>query len=124
MNETLLTPAEAAQRFRVSVDTIRRLLRNKKMRGVRVGGQWRVPEESVQRLFAPRVEETVVVQVDTWKDLVRLAREAGTATTAEERRAYLEAIYMAIRGMLGPGDRTDEDAIYQAILAKRAEDKV
>ena len=50
---TLLTVEEAAQNLRVSPDTIRRFLRNKKLRGVRVGGQWRIPTDAVQELYGP-----------------------------------------------------------------------
>ena len=48
----LLTVAEAAIELRVSTDTIRRLLRTGKMRGLRVGGQWRVSEDSLPRPFS------------------------------------------------------------------------
>ena len=48
---TLLTVEEAAQQLRVSPDTIRRFLRDKKLRGVRVGGQWRIPKDAVQGVF-------------------------------------------------------------------------
>jgi excisionase family DNA binding protein len=44
----LLTVDEAAERLRVSPDTIRRSLRDKKLLGVRVGGQWRIPEQALQ----------------------------------------------------------------------------
>jgi excisionase family DNA binding protein len=50
---TLLTVEEAAQQLRVSPDTIRRFLRDKKLRGVRVGGQWRIPKDAVQGVFGP-----------------------------------------------------------------------
>jgi excisionase family DNA binding protein len=50
---TLLTVEEAAQQLRVSSDTIRRFLRGKKLRGVRVGGQWRIPKDAVQGVFGP-----------------------------------------------------------------------
>lgn len=51
MDSTLLTVEEAAKQLRVSPDTIRRFLRDKKMRGVRVGGQWRIPKDAVQSVF-------------------------------------------------------------------------
>jgi excisionase family DNA binding protein len=50
---TLLTVEEASQQLRVSPDTIRRFLRDKKLRGVRVGGQWRIPKDAVQGVFGP-----------------------------------------------------------------------
>ena len=51
MDSPLLTVEEAAKQLRVSPDTIRRFLRDKKMRGVRVGGQWRIPKDAVQSVF-------------------------------------------------------------------------
>ena len=51
MDSPLLTVEEAAKQLRVSPDTIRRFLRDKKMRGVRVGGQWRIPKNAVQSVF-------------------------------------------------------------------------
>jgi excisionase family DNA binding protein len=50
---SLLTVEEAAQKLRVSPDTIRRFLRNKKLLGMRVGGQWRIPLEAIQAVFGP-----------------------------------------------------------------------
>ena len=49
----LLTVEEASQQLRVSQDTIRRFLRDRKMRGVRVGGQWRIPSDAIQAVFGP-----------------------------------------------------------------------
>jgi excisionase family DNA binding protein len=51
----LLTVDEAAQQLRVSPDTIRRFLRDKRLRGVRVGGQWRVPAEAIQEAQSPQM---------------------------------------------------------------------
>ena len=45
----LLTVKEAASKFRMHPDTIRRLLRDGYLRGVRVGGQWRLPGESTEK---------------------------------------------------------------------------
>jgi excisionase family DNA binding protein len=48
---SFLTVEEAAQKLRVSPDTIRRFLRDKKVHGVRVGGQWRIPTNALQAVF-------------------------------------------------------------------------
>lgn len=50
---SLLTVEEAAKQLRVSPDTIRRLLRDKKLRGVRVGGQWRIPNDAIEAVYLP-----------------------------------------------------------------------
>jgi excisionase family DNA binding protein len=47
-----LTVQEAAQQLRVSADTIRRFLRDKKLRGARVGGQWRIPTDALHGVIA------------------------------------------------------------------------
>lgn len=47
-----LTVEEAAQQLRVSPDTIRRFLRDRKLRGARVGGQWRIPTDALQGVIA------------------------------------------------------------------------
>jgi excisionase family DNA binding protein len=49
----LLTVEEAAHKLRVSPDTIRRFLRDKKLRGMRVGGQWRIPAPAIRAFYSP-----------------------------------------------------------------------
>jgi excisionase family DNA binding protein len=44
----LLTVDEAAAKLRVNADTIRRLMRQKKLPGVKVGGQWRISATALQ----------------------------------------------------------------------------
>lgn len=55
-NGSLLTAEEAAQQLRVSPDTVRRFLRDKKLHGVRVGGQWRIPTDAIQGVYLPAGE--------------------------------------------------------------------
>jgi excisionase family DNA binding protein len=50
----ILTVEEAAQQMRVSQDTVRRLLRNNKLPGSRVGGQWRVLAEGLNNITPPQ----------------------------------------------------------------------
>ncbi len=47
---TYFTPEELARRFKVSVMTINRLARQKKLLGIRCGKQWRFSEDAV-RIF-------------------------------------------------------------------------
>lgn len=47
---TYFTPGDLARRFKVSVMTINRLARQKKLLGIRCGKQWRFSEEAV-RIF-------------------------------------------------------------------------
>ena len=54
-DEHVLTVAEAAQRLRVSQETIRRWLRDGQLHGVRIGSTrvgWRIPESEVRRLLS------------------------------------------------------------------------
>jgi excisionase family DNA binding protein len=51
MNETLLTPEEAAGRLKVAKITILRWLRDGKLPGVKVGKLWRVKESDLQAFF-------------------------------------------------------------------------
>jgi excisionase family DNA binding protein len=54
MNERLLTVREVAERLRSSSETVRRWLRQGKLRGFRPGGTklgYRVPESELQRFI-------------------------------------------------------------------------
>jgi excisionase family DNA binding protein len=48
MAEALLTTQQAAQRLDVKVDTVQRYLRQGKIRAVRLGKFWRIPESALQ----------------------------------------------------------------------------
>ena len=49
MDDELLTVEEAAKRLKMHVGTVRRLLRDKRLPGVKVGPrQWRVPDAALQ----------------------------------------------------------------------------
>ena len=50
MYERLLTPAEVAEYLRISRRTVVRWVREGRLRAVRVGRQWRIPAEEVQRV--------------------------------------------------------------------------
>jgi excisionase family DNA binding protein len=48
--EDTVTPKELAAEFRCHPDTVRRLIRNGKLAAYRVGGQWRIKAEDVEKL--------------------------------------------------------------------------
>jgi excisionase family DNA binding protein len=53
--DPMLTVGEVAKRVRTSEATVRRWLREKKLRGVRPGGTrlgWRIPASEVERLLS------------------------------------------------------------------------
>lgn len=49
----LLTPSEAAKALRVTDQTIRRMLREGELVGVRVGKRWVVAKDSIRELLRP-----------------------------------------------------------------------
>lgn len=49
MQEKYLTPEQIAETLQVSPDTIMRLLRDKKLKGVKVGTQWRIKESALEQ---------------------------------------------------------------------------
>jgi len=54
-DDRMLTVEEAAERIRTTPHTVRRWLRDGKLRGTRPGGTrlgWRIPESEVQKLLA------------------------------------------------------------------------
>lgn len=54
-----LTVEEVASRLRVSTFTVRRWLRDGALQGVRIGGRWRVSEESLARFIAEQEGKAV-----------------------------------------------------------------
>lgn len=47
----LLTPEEVAEYLRIPVRTLRYWLREGRLKGVKVGTQWRIPEEELERFL-------------------------------------------------------------------------
>lgn len=62
MDEVLLTPEEVAERTKLNVVTIRRLARKGTLRAYKLAGQWRIPEESVDRWLAESEPEPGVAR--------------------------------------------------------------
>ena len=57
MEDELLTPEESAMLLKMHVDSVRRLLRTKKLPGVKVGGAWRIPKSSLTALLRGETAE-------------------------------------------------------------------
>jgi excisionase family DNA binding protein len=55
----LLTLAEAAELLQVSIRTLQRMIRSKKLPAFKVGGQWRIRESQLQQWVEQR-ENSVV----------------------------------------------------------------
>lgn len=47
--ETLYTPAEVAEILKIKEHTVRQWLRNKELRGVKLGGIWRIKESALKQ---------------------------------------------------------------------------
>jgi excisionase family DNA binding protein len=113
VDTTYLTAEEAAQRLRVSPDTIRRFLRDKKLDGARVGGQWRIPVEALQQVYAPTgeiLEEKVMTLTD---------REVAGVTIPAATLAYVAAHH---RGCEGDSITVRETPPWLSPLANRLPD--
>jgi len=48
---SFLSVREVADKFRVSDESIYRLVRDSRLKAIRIGGQWRIPESAVQELL-------------------------------------------------------------------------
>ena len=56
----LRSVSQAARWLGVSVPTTYRLLRTKQLQGVKVGGQWRIPESALRRF----VENQISIKIE------------------------------------------------------------
>lgn len=45
------TPEEAAEKLKINTETIRRYLRTGKLRGAKLGKQWRISEKQLEEFF-------------------------------------------------------------------------
>ena len=50
-NDKLYTPEEVAERLQLSEQTVRRWLREEKLKGVKLGSKWRIRERDIQELL-------------------------------------------------------------------------
>lgn len=60
-HDDLMTVEEAAARLKIHVATVRKLLREGSLDGMKFGGRdWRVPESSLQKFIAFRMKKSSV----------------------------------------------------------------
>lgn len=76
MSARLLTVAEAAEVLRIHPDTLREHLRAGRIRGIKVGAHWRVPEDVGE---VPPREPTVPRRREPRGELAKIAREIQDA---------------------------------------------
>ena len=72
MTETLLTVDEAAQRLRIKPATLRSQLRAGRVRAVRTGKHWRIPESELEPKAAPIAPNFEGVSTPTPDELTAL----------------------------------------------------
>ncbi|MBM3500173.1 MAG: helix-turn-helix domain-containing protein [Armatimonadetes bacterium] len=75
----ILTTKEAAAYLRTTPDTIRRLLRQRRMPAMKLGGAWRLRKGDLDEMFTETlVDETLVQEAER-----RRAASEGTVSLAE-----------------------------------------
>ncbi len=55
--DELFTPEESAKYLKMHVDSVRRLLRNGKLPGVKIGGGWRIPKGALDAMLSGKTPE-------------------------------------------------------------------
>jgi excisionase family DNA binding protein len=51
------TPEEIAERLKVNVRTVGRWITSKRLKAIRVGKQWRIPDSEIRRFVGDSTEE-------------------------------------------------------------------
>ena len=75
MTETLLTTQQAAQRLDVKVDTVQRYLRQGKIRAIRLGKFWRIPESALQNFTFNQQKPAQKTNATRMQEFLKLADE-------------------------------------------------
>lgn len=75
MTETLLTTQQAAQRLDVRVDTVQRYLRQGKIRAIRLGKFWRIPESALQTFTFNQQKPAQKTTATRMQEFLKLADE-------------------------------------------------
>jgi excisionase family DNA binding protein len=71
-DRTYVTPEEVAKRFRINPRTVRRWAADGRLEAVRIGRQWRIPVNALERLASP----VTVNQDGSWLEVCRRTRAA------------------------------------------------
>jgi len=97
--QALVTVAEAARRLERSTEQVRRYLREERLTGRRIGGQWFIDDEALtafqqalreERSFLERVKPASVV--DPLEVVIGIGRGGGS-NIAEGKDAYRRAFW-------------------------------
>ena len=57
MEEKLLTVSEIAKRFNFSTDAVRKWIKHGKLKAIRVGSRWRIPESALHESLKSNEEK-------------------------------------------------------------------
>ena len=109
MQHELITIEEAARYLKVTPYTIRRYLREKKLPGIKLGGQWRIRSDALEKklLAASEGGESAKATADdffTHKTLDQLIAEQGTEPVAD---------IAALSGDFWPQEESTEEFLAQ-----------
>jgi excisionase family DNA binding protein len=66
----MITVAEAAKRLNLSIEQVRRKLREGKLKGQRVGGQWFVDIEAARNEPGPLISPELVRRIDDTREAI------------------------------------------------------
>jgi excisionase family DNA binding protein len=56
MEEKLLTASDVAKKYNFTSDAVRKWIKEGKLKAIRVGSRWRIPEESLQQFLQNSLE--------------------------------------------------------------------
>lgn len=109
MQHDLLTIEEAAGYLKVTPYTIRRYLREKKLPGIKLGGQWRIRLDALEKKLqaASESREVMTIPADnffTHKTLDQLITEQGTKPVTN---------ISVLRGDFWPEEESTEEFLEQ-----------
>lgn len=124
MNETLLTVEQAAERLQVGTFTVREQLRNGRLRGIKRGRLWRVPESALMESSSetPRAHSRQRQADQIWRALTsgdgdrhNAAIVALSKTPQDVRDVVLKRSAQALASYYASDEGREELADWRAI---------
>ncbi len=95
MTEELLTLAEVREFLKLSDSTVRRMLKDGRLTGVRVAGQWRIPRAAVEELARGMAGSVAVIVVEAGDRSIHPV-EKLTLELSGDRQAMLSQAMTAV----------------------------